>query len=284
MKLGIVSSAYFGKENYLEGLKNLKKHGYDYYDFQEFISPYSPLYDLNDKELKDYLTKLKKDNEEVGLTVSQLHGAWSTDDTSPEKRKHNIEYYFKKDIIGCNLLGVKNLVVHPVMPYGWGKEDDYQKTLDINYEYWLKLLPFAKDNGVTICLENMPFNDHALNTPKTIVDFIDKVNDENFKMCFDTGHCNVFGLNIYDNIVLSGDRLKVYHIHDNNWNMDVHLYPYQGSIKWDDFIRANREIKFSGVYSLETCPPLDNMPSEVLEDCQKSLFNVLKYIVKKIEE
>ena len=60
LKTGIISSAYFGMDNYEAGMKKMRAHGYDSIDYQEFgNAKQSPLYKMSDAEFEPYLTALK---------------------------------------------------------------------------------------------------------------------------------------------------------------------------------------------------------------------------------
>jgi len=120
----------------------------------------------------------------------------------------------------------------------------------------------------------------SISTPTQILKFVNEINDENFKICLDTGHVNVFNnLTVGDAVRELGDKIKVLHIHDNGGTDDDHLAPFSGGIDWVDFSKALKETGFDGVISLETLPDgnLDDLEYE--KECIK-----LSGIAKKLAE
>ena len=68
LKIGIESDAYFGFDDFEQGMHLMKEHGYDGFDYQELGSvPNSPLYKMSDDEMKAYLTKVKDCAKKNGL-------------------------------------------------------------------------------------------------------------------------------------------------------------------------------------------------------------------------
>ena len=144
------------------------------------------------------------------------------------------------------------MVIHPFLPFGWGAEIDKDKIWDVNVELFGKLLPIAIDCGVTICAENQPFTAIEMSTVAGVKELVRAIDSPNLKVCFDTGHANVFHDDIAKDVRLLGDDLACLHVHDNKGNWDQHLIPYQGNIDWDGFLSALTEIGYKGTFSLET--------------------------------
>ena len=53
------------------------------------------------------------------------------------------------------------------------------------------------------------------------------------------------------------------HIHDNNGFEDEHMAPFLGTIDWEDFCKALRQIDYSGALSLETICFEEAFPEDV---------------------
>ena len=87
-------------------------------------------------------------------------------------------------------------------------------------------------------------------TEKTL-EFIRRINSDNFKLCLDTGHELSLGLSPAEAVRLAGKDLQVLHVHDNDGNRDRHLIPGMGVADWMDFYKALNEVGFDGVFSLE---------------------------------
>ena len=126
-----------------------------------------------------------------------------------------------------------------------------------------QLLETAKKYDITICLENMPFLNFSIGSPSEILEFVQKMNDERFKICLDTGHVAVYeGLDVADVIRELSGEIRVLHLHDNDGKSDLHMLPNRGVINWREVGRALRDIGFEGVYSYETAKPEGMAESE----------------------
>jgi sugar phosphate isomerase/epimerase len=127
----------------------------------------------------------------------------------------------------------------------------------------------------------MPMLSFSIATPERILDLVKAVNKENFMVCLDTGHVNVFGcLSLTDEIRRLGSYLKVVHIHDNLGDKDTHLFPKEGSIDWQGAVSALREIGFRGVFSLETAPSAA-LDDESFDKEAKRLFEIAKELTDR---
>lgn len=280
MKVGITSSPYFGFYGYEEGLKKMKSHGYDCVDYQNFASPEGELLNLGDGEFENYLKDFGATAKGIGISFYQAHGLWPTDDITKESRERQFPYYIK-GIIGASIIGCENLVLHPVMPYGWKEETDPAYSWALNEELFSKLLPYAEKYGVTLCLENIPIS-MRLHSPYEVKKFVTSFGSDHLKICFDTGHFNLTKYDLTDALKTLGDDLRVLHIHDNKGRNDDHILPYTGTFKWDEFISALAAIGFDGCFSLETCIRKDT-PDDVKEEAQRAIAKVARMMADKVE-
>ena len=277
---GLESTAYFGFENYEEGISLMRKHGYTAMDYQGLCPIDSPLFSMSESEFKEYLTRLRKVSDDNGIKTTQLHGLWVAPDRTAKQREKSLEYFIK-DIKGASILGCKNVVIHPFLPFGWGAETDKDKIWDVNIELFGKLLPIAQDFGVTICAENQPFTAIEMSSVAGVKELVRELDSPNIKVCFDTGHANVFHDDIAADVRLLGEDLACLHVHDNKGNWDQHLIPYQGNIDWDGFLSALNEIGYKGTFSLETYIS-PKMPEPMLEEMRVSLSRLAAHMAKRL--
>ena len=283
IKTGNISSAYFEFDNLDGGMSLMKSHGYDCIDYQglgDFAN--SPLYKMAEEELKNYLCALRDCAQKHGLEFHQLHGIWPhVDDTTEEGRQKSIEY-FKKNILCATYLNCPRVVVHPCMP-GLFLGEMYDYEIDLNVRLLKQLAPYAKERGVTICLENMPFPKACkLSYIENLKKVLDEVNDENVKACLDTGHFEAVGKDIYGAIKLLGEHLSTLHVHDSAFGQDRHTVPYQALIDWDGFLRGLKEIGYKGVMSLETRISA-RTPQPMKGEMERTLADLARYFANKIE-
>lgn len=258
MKTGVVLKFYesgynrYGDEKY----RKIKEHGFDCVDFS-IMNTETELYETTKERFTDILLHEKQLSEDAGVKIHQLHGPWRIPKDNTEEDRQERMDKMKKSIRAASILGVKYWVIHPLMPCGM---DDLntglaEKTWEINLKFMRELLKTAKEYNVTICFENMPMQNFSISTPEKILQFVREINDENFKICLDTGHVARFGISKMGEVIrLLGDNVKVLHTHDNSGEQDSHQFPYAGIIDWEDFSQTLKEINFNGVLSMETAP------------------------------
>lgn len=283
MRIGITESSYnvYPKETRYQ---RIKADGYDCIDFGMSNTETVP-YTLEGAALDDYIAKEKALAAEAGITIWQVHGPWRwpPQDTTEEDRAERMEK-MKFSIRVTALLGCKNWIVHPIMPFGINElgTDDAQKTWDLNVTFMRELLACAKEHDVIICFENMPMPNFSLGSVEAIMRFVREMDDDHFRVCLDTGHVNVFeGQSLYDAVLMIGDKLQTLHVHDNNGRSDEHRMPwFGGTADWEGFGRALREVGFDGVFSYETGPSR-TLPLDLYGDMLRFMVKSVGYILPK---
>lgn len=167
----------------------------------------------------------------------------------------------KNTIIAADEIGCRNLVIHPFF-LGYKERLTPEREWEINIDRYSRLIPEAKKYGVTLCLENMFVGNRDkiyaaccsnIDTACAYVDELNRIAGEKvFGFCFDTGHALLCGLDMRDMLVKLGDRIRAFHVHDNNGIDDQHLAPYMGILDWNRFIQGLSEIPFNATMSFET--------------------------------
>ena len=151
IKVGIHSEAYFRALDYKEGLKQMSKDGYQAVDLNlagEPIDKYS------DDEYLKYLKDLKQAGDDNGIEFFQAHGNASTVDMVNDIR---INDFIERQFLTCEKLGCKYIVFHPYTDGYILNAFSHDEIFERNVELFTKLLPSAKNHGVVMCLENLPF-------------------------------------------------------------------------------------------------------------------------------
>ena len=285
MKLGICYNMYtervtcYGDEKF----RKLKEFGFDCVDFG-LTDTKNPLYTLPIEEAKEILLKEKSLAEEAGISIWQTHGpwCWPPPETNPEAKKRRLEE-MKRSALMTSILGSKYMVIHPIMPFlteekGTELEPETRRE---NFEFMRALLAYAKECGVTICLENMPMYDFTIATPSDILEFVKEIDDENFQICLDTGHVAVYeDLDLAEETGRLGKYLKVMHAHDNIVGPDIHLLPYSGRIDWKAYAKALKDIEFDGVFNMELVIP-DKLPIHLRENMHRHIAAIGNHIVNE---
>lgn len=277
MELGIESGAYrrYGEERY----KAMYEDGYRYCDFN-LANTEGPFYTCPDGDFEALLLAERSLAEEAGIAFSQIHVPWRYPprDGTPEERAERKEK-MEKSFRAAKILKCPYVVIHPIMPYGTKVDPDPEGMFRMNVEFFRSLLPAARENGVTICIENMPMCKLSISPPAETLRLIEAIDDPNVAFCLDTGHSIVRATQPGDAVRQGRKHLKVLHVHDSDGERDRHWFPYDGAIDWADFSKALKEVGFKGVMSMETGP------NELLnEQAHRAMNKALTLIARQIAD
>jgi len=167
----------------------------------------------------------------------------------------------KNTIRGCEVIGCRNLIVHPFFP-SYDKQISEEDEWALNIESYMALAPIAKECGVRINLENMftgfrgKIYAAICNDPEQAAKYVDTLNgmagEGTFGFCLDTGHALLVGLDIKNFMTTMGSRITAFHIHDNNGTQDQHIAPYMGVLDWKRFTEGLTAINYQSTLSFET--------------------------------
>ena len=280
LRIGITNTSY-GVYGFEEAISRIASQGYDCIDYQGFVDIESDFFKLPEEEFMAEISRQMSQIHAHGMEISQAHAPWRTPrDGDPEERKRWLEA-MKKAIRGTKAMGCHRFVVHPLFPY-MDTAEHPEEVWAMTEEFIGTLADYAKEYGVTVCLENMPFPVFPIATVEHCMDMLDRLGRDNLKICIDTGHASIFkGSDVASAVRLVADRLEAVHIHDNMGKEDEHLIPGDGIINWDDFAAALKEIGFDKVISLETSPKHTKHPRCEWEAREMNLVNIAKDIATK---
>ncbi len=242
-----------------KGLELLSEAGFTALDYGMDQHPlHCELYDGPIENFDRYFENIKHMCDELGLKVGQAHSPSRTFYNDPETD----EYVFGlqvKSIRACAIMECPYIVIHPNIP-SIRKYDIYkEETKELNMRFYSRLLPYLKEYGVKLAIENMFHFDEKIgricptvcSSAEEMIDFIDTLNDEHFVACLDIGHCNLLS-DPAEMLRKLGSYTKILHIHDNNGISDQHIAPYLGTIKWDEVLQAMHDVGYDGTFNLET--------------------------------
>jgi len=133
--------------------------------------------------------------------------------------------------------------------------------------------------GIGILVENGP-DKHAAHpnrrricsTPEEMLDAVSALNHPLVGTCWDTGHANMQRLDQYEAIMTLGKTLKAVHIHDNNGEVDQHVLLFQGTMKWEPFVKALGDNEYDGDFTFEACTSVRNVPEPLKRDISKLMY------------
>ncbi len=237
-----------------KAIEYIAKAGFDAFDFTMVDIAYPVNWATKEVKIGDtplagpdylkYIRSIKKVADDNGIICNQTHSVYPTQ--FPE-----IERYIRRTIECTAELGAKICVVHPLS----------LSPVKDNVNYFLDLLPFAKDYGVTIATENMwdwnSAKDHAKPaacTPHSeFASLLNAVNDDYLCACVDIGHAEMRGVETTaaDMIRALGSKVKALHIHDNDLHKDLHALPFTMDIDFDKVVKALKDINYDGYFTLE---------------------------------
>ena len=112
----------------------------------------------------------------------------------------------------------------------------------------------AEESGVKMAVENLPQRDEARPGAEVgdLLELIEGLGDH-VGICLDVGHCNISGTDPCAEAQLSGERLFVVHLQDNEGvpGMDRHWLPGRGTIDWPRVLATLDMLACNCVRTLE---------------------------------
>ena len=180
-------------------------------------------------------------------------------------------------IKACGTLGVPWMVFHAIYQNG-------PEFFDVNVEHFRSLLDTCHKYNVGMAIENIWVvnQDCPIWRTEELIRLVDMIDDPLVGICWDTGHGNMTGNshnwrarclpelkkygNQYNEITKLGKRLKALHIDDNNGMDDDHIAPFDGTINWDDVMRALRDIGYEHSFTFEAHNALRRVPESLVDD------------------
>jgi sugar phosphate isomerase/epimerase len=128
---------------------------------------------------------------------------------------------------------------------------------DIHFESFRKslgdLIPYAKERGVRIAIENGNF--------QMIQRLLSEFDPCFLGFCYDSGHANL-DENAFSHLEAMKNRLIAIHLNDNNGvNASLHALPFSGTVDWKNLSALIARSSYQKCLNLEL-----NMNNSVIED------------------
>ena len=128
---------------------------------------------------------------------------------------------------------------------GWSQE----RILARRREGIERMCGYARGTVTRICVENLPGDTAGYEELRPLVEFLP---GDEIRVCLDTGHANMEGVDCAGFVRAAGDRLAALHVQDTVGEKDDHIMPYgRGTIHWDAFLAALRETTYQGLFNFE---------------------------------
>ena len=210
----------------------------------------------------EFCKELRRHAEDVGITINQAHAPFQMDMQEwMEGNRADILRRINKSIELAGVLGIRNIVVHPIKHIDYLNSDPAWYK-DVNVDFYSQLIPAARDAGVKIAIENM-WHRHKYNknivvsvcsSPYEHRDYIDTCNAiaPVFTACLDVGHCVLTGHDPAKSIEVLGDRLDALHVHDVDGINDSHSCPLTLTVDFWSIVEKLKEIGYKGEFTLES--------------------------------
>lgn len=289
MKLSTENGALRPRLGERGAIELLAKAGFDAVDYG--FSPWLERGEMvwNTDGYAAYAKEVRQIAEDNGVYFNQAHGPFVFDTSLFPDYTRQVLPLFRRCFEACALLGVPHMVVHPIhhLPY----KGNEAKMWDINMEFYHLLLPFARDFGVKIALENMYQYDprrgvltrDVFAVPERYAAFYDELNDPSFICLVDTGHCGIVGEDAERMLRVMGSRVKALHVNDNLFRTDDHVVPGHGHLDWNGVTRALADIGYTGDITFEVLNIYRAYDDAFLPVSAKYLHDVGRYLIGKVE-
>lgn len=136
-------------------------------------------------------------------------------------------------------------------------------------EVWSSVADYAKEKGVNIAVEPINrYESYVCNTAENVLELIEKTGKDNLFLHLDTFHMNIEENNFRDPILLANQKLKHIHITESHRGMLG-----EGTVNWNQFFDALREINFEGNLVLENFSSSILGMQQMVSLWQKSPYN-----------
>ena len=277
---------FFGDQ---EAIRIIARAGFDAFDYTVGDSADdNPVYGENYKE---YVAQLAKTAEECQIVCNQAHATFPSNRWGDEEYNQKAFKRIIRDMEAAAMLGAKAIIVHPMtsFPDGTTKEE----IMRANLEFYGSLLPYCKQFGIKVALENMVVRDKkrgyfvegACGAAKDFREYMEKVDQEWFVACLDLGHSSLVGEEGADVIPVLGKKyLHALHVQDTDYLKDLHTLPYLGKLEWDNTLKALAEIDYEDEFTLEASYFLKGFPADFLQEAVNFMGKVARYMANRIEE
>ena len=251
---------------------------------------------FNTDGYREFAESERRVADEKGFPITQTHAPFAFKKElflDPIAFEEIIFKRVARSIEISGILGAKTVIVHPLTYLHY--PDHVEELFELNMRYYRRLIPYAKDAGVKIAIENMftvdPLRKFIVGStcadPNELVRYVDTLDSEEIVACLDIGHV-ALPLHEYTAVdairILGHDRLKALHVHDNDYRADRHVLPYLGSFDWMAIAKALGEIDYDGDFTYEVAGSLIlNRDPGFIPIGAKFMADVGKHIMAEID-
>ena len=207
-------------ESFNDFLKYAEKYRYN---LEIATFAYSYVLDTNWRELLEYY---KKKLHGFAGAIS-IHGVFQ--DINIHSRDEKISRLSKARIIHnleiAKRLNAKYIIFHSNFNPLITQQKYRENWVEQNINFWREII---KNYQITVLIENLweP-------TPEILREMLHEVKSPRLRMCFDTGHANIFSkISMREWFDILGEYIAYIHVNDNDGDEDNELEPGEGTINW----------------------------------------------------
>ncbi|MBO4424820.1 MAG: sugar phosphate isomerase/epimerase [Spirochaetales bacterium] len=239
------------------------------FSFHNYARDGQPMAEAN---WEDWLREIRSYADKLDVTWHQGHAFIYPKDGTIDQHNDVYEERIRRSIVGCGIMGVKVLVLHPrnfFIDDDFHKSYDAKRSKDANIRYiegYLKEV--EKIPNLKLAIENLflpatPQKDNRYcSCADELVDLVETINSPRVGICWDFGHANISGQNQVESLEKVKKHLIATHVHDNAGTIDEHLAPFFGRMDWFPIMEKLKEIDYKGYFTLEIQHFAGGLPPE----------------------
>lgn len=280
---GIIQNRF----GFLPALKMIREAGFDGADLTlDCLPPEKDVLALPDRERRAMADEMGRYAKELGLCFPQCHAPFDYRPGEDRGGKHYQDVVRSFEFaarIGCRQMVIHTLTLPESVPT---EERDR-----IDREYLRSFLPYAREFGVSIGVENLFWRDQKRDCmcprhgdPRHMNAFIDSLNDPLFLCCCDVGHSALGGCEPEDFIAgIRPERMTMLHIHDVDYRNDLHTLPFLSKLNWRNITDALARIGYRGAMNLEVLFFYEKFPDALIPDALRIAARTAKELASMVE-
>lgn len=208
-------------------------------------------------DYKERALEVRAAMEAEGVYVHQSHAPFNR--YNKDRSVEDFKYLVSRAIESAALLGSKYVVIHAdEYRLAAGEAYDTDTVHNWTYDYLAPFVELADACGVGIAIEdlfeeNPKVRSRHCSTTGELLRLIDRFPKGKLTCCWDFGHAQVaFGTDgAFEAFKTLFPHISCTHVHDNYYNKDLHLLPFQGNLDWAAHMKYMRENDYKGNFTYE---------------------------------
>lgn len=214
---------------------------------------------------KENIEEKIKYAKKIGLEVCDSH--FPFEEANLLWNKETVDEYLARlteHIEFCNKHDIKNIILHA------SESDNPPPPNMFCAKKFNEVIKFASLLQVNLCVENVRSIEHFI--------YVLENCDKSLKICFDTGHANVFCKDYKKVFKKYSNRVQSFHLNDNDGTADQHKLPASAGCTFDwKFFKQNfKAIDYATLEFFPQGQVSHEMMEEILTDAVKAIDKIIK--------